>query len=105
MAEVLDNEDNDDFDFEGDRQKTTFFIHMIAGSIAGLMEHVAIYPVDTIKVIINNSDPHANISQKIKFLGNIENYIFKWWYYSLLAGFYVNWCRLRSCSFIVLFGL
>jgi hypothetical protein len=51
MAQVLDNEDNDDFDFEGDRQKTTFFIHMIAGSIAGLMEHVAIYPVDTIKVI------------------------------------------------------
>jgi hypothetical protein len=63
MAEVFENKDNDDFDFEGDREKTTFFIHMIAGSIAGLMEHVAIYPVDTIKVIFCNLDSHANITE------------------------------------------
>jgi solute carrier family 25 iron transporter 28/37 len=41
----------EDFDFEGDRGDSPFFIHMIAGSMAGLMEHVAMYPLDTIKVI------------------------------------------------------
>jgi len=43
----------DDFEFEGNREDTTFFIHMFAGSIAGLMEHVAIYPMDTIKVKVS----------------------------------------------------
>jgi hypothetical protein len=43
----------EDFDFEGHREDTTFLIHMFAGSIAGLMEHVAIFPIDTIKVIIH----------------------------------------------------
>lgn len=41
---------DDDFEFEGKREDTTFDIHMIAGSIAGFMEHTAIYPIDTIKV-------------------------------------------------------
>ena len=40
----------DDFNFEGNRDETSFSIHMFAGSIAGLMEHVAIFPIDTIKV-------------------------------------------------------
>ncbi len=41
---------DEDFNFEGEREDTTFAIHMFAGSIAGLMEHVAMYPIDTIKV-------------------------------------------------------
>ncbi len=48
MAKVQNEED--EFDFEGNRDETTFLVHMLAGSIAGLMEHVAIYPADTIKV-------------------------------------------------------
>ncbi len=48
----------EDFDFEGDRGDSPFYIHMIAGSMAGLMEHVAMYPLDTIKV--------KNIKTKIK---------------------------------------
>lgn len=46
--------DNDDFDFEGDRGDSPFYVHMIAGSMAGLMEHVAIFPMDTIKVKMKN---------------------------------------------------
>jgi len=42
--------DNEDFDFDGDRGNSPFYVHMIAGSMAGLMEHVAIFPMDTIKV-------------------------------------------------------
>jgi solute carrier family 25 iron transporter 28/37 len=50
MAENLI--EDEDFDFEGKREETTFLVHMIAGSFAGLMEHVAMYPLDTIKVRI-----------------------------------------------------
>jgi hypothetical protein len=42
----------EDFEFEGTRGDSPFLIHMAAGSMAGLMEHVAIYPIDTIKVKI-----------------------------------------------------
>jgi hypothetical protein len=42
----------EEFEFEGTRGDSPFLIHMTAGSIAGLMEHVAIYPIDTIKVKI-----------------------------------------------------
>lgn len=40
----------DEFEFEGDRGDLPLHIHMISGSFAGLMEHVVLYPVDTIKV-------------------------------------------------------
>jgi len=43
-------QEEEDFDFEGNRGDSPFYIHMIAGSMAGLMEHVAMYPLDTIKV-------------------------------------------------------
>lgn len=43
--------EEEDFEFEGKREENvSFVIHMMAGSIAGLMEHVAIFPIDTIKV-------------------------------------------------------
>jgi len=41
---------NDDLEWEEwDPSKTTFTTHMIAGSFAGLAEHVAIFPLDTLK--------------------------------------------------------
>lgn len=40
----------EDFEFEGDRGNVSLPVHMVAGSFAGLMEHVVLYPVDTIKV-------------------------------------------------------
>lgn len=49
------NIETEEFDFEGDRGDSPFFVHMIAGSLAGLMEHVAIFPVDTIKVKYKNN--------------------------------------------------
>ena len=46
-----ENRDNtDDVDWEEwDPSRISFVHHMIAGSVAGLAEHVTIYPVDTIK--------------------------------------------------------
>lgn len=37
---------------EWNPSKITFVKHMIAGSVAGLVEHVSIYPIDTIKTHI-----------------------------------------------------
>jgi hypothetical protein len=51
LSEIKHELEAEDFEFEGKRENTTYLTHMFAGSIAGLMEHVAIYPIDTIKVI------------------------------------------------------
>ena len=40
---------DEDFD-DWDPSKGSFITHSIAGSIAGLAEHLIIYPFDTIKV-------------------------------------------------------
>lgn len=40
----------EEFEFEGDRGDLPLFTHMISGSFAGIMEHVVLYPIDTIKV-------------------------------------------------------
>lgn len=43
--------EEDEFDWEEwDREKMPFHVHMAAGSFAGVMEHLVMYPVDTIKV-------------------------------------------------------
>lgn len=39
----------DGFDWEEWDRKTPFWKHAVAGSCAGMMEHVAMYPVDTVK--------------------------------------------------------
>jgi len=40
----------EDFEFEnGDRGSLSLKVHIISGSFAGVMEHVAIFPIDTIK--------------------------------------------------------
>lgn len=36
-------------DWEDNASNIPFFKHMIAGSMAGFLEHVAMFPVDTIK--------------------------------------------------------
>ena len=35
---------------ERDSSSISLFKHCVAGSIAGMMEHLVLYPVDTIKV-------------------------------------------------------
>lgn len=42
-----------DFEFEReDRGDLPIKVHICAGSFAGVMEHVALFPIDTIKVIL-----------------------------------------------------
>jgi len=40
---------------ERDADSMSFVKHCIAGSCAGIMEHMGLYPVDTLKVSIQNS--------------------------------------------------
>ena len=37
---------------EWDRSSTSFGVHMLAGSLAGLAEHTSIFPIDTLKTNI-----------------------------------------------------
>jgi len=43
-------QDTEEFEIEGSRGDAPFKVHVIAGSMSGLMEHVLIFPMDTIKV-------------------------------------------------------
>ena len=46
--------DNGDLDWEEwDPSQSSFTTHMIAGSLAGLAEHVSIFPLDTLKTQIH----------------------------------------------------
>jgi solute carrier family 25 iron transporter 28/37 len=49
----MDREELEDLEWEEwDPSRITFLNHMIAGSAAGLMEHVSIFPIDTLKTHI-----------------------------------------------------
>ena len=39
---------NEDFD-EWDPNETSFLTHVLAGSSAGLAEHILVFPIDTLK--------------------------------------------------------
>jgi hypothetical protein len=54
-------EQEDDFEFEGDRGDSPFTIHMIAGSLAGFAEHYVMFPLDTIKVYQYSSRPTCKL--------------------------------------------
>ena len=62
--------DDDDFEFEGERGDTPLYTHIIAGSSAGVMEHVAIYPMDTIKT-------HMQANKQTKSIYNIVSLLYK----------------------------
>ena len=42
-------EEKEEFEFEEERGSAPFYVHMLAGSFAGVMEHVSLYPIDTVK--------------------------------------------------------
>lgn len=47
------NEETEDLEWEEwNPSEITFINHMIAGSVAGLAEHVSLFPIDTIKTHI-----------------------------------------------------
>jgi len=51
---------NDEFDFEWEERKDDipFRVHMLAGSIAGISEHVLILPIDNLKTHIQTKSPN-----------------------------------------------
>lgn len=63
---------NEDFDFEWEERKddTPFKVHMLAGSIAGISEHVLLLPIDNLKTHIQTKSPNISTAYKeIRSLG------------------------------------
>lgn len=52
MVESTESGESDDLEWEDNPYNLTFMNHMIAGSSAGLAEHVAMFPIDTLKTHI-----------------------------------------------------
>jgi hypothetical protein len=49
MAAPVEDVDLDDYD-EWDPNTASFSTHMVAGSMAGVTEHLVVFPLDTLKV-------------------------------------------------------
>ena len=63
---------HEDFDFEWEERKsdTPFRVHMLAGSIAGLSEHVLLLPIDNLKTHIQTKSPDVGAAyREIRALG------------------------------------
>lgn len=62
----LESDDVDEFDWEEwDPTQISFLSHMLAGSMAGLAEHVSLYPVDTIKTHVQCYNCTNNIDKNL----------------------------------------
>ena len=59
MNEFTDNEPDEDWE-EWDPSRTSFLVHMFSGSIAGLAEHVLMFPIDTMKTHIQTRQSQSS---------------------------------------------
>lgn len=57
---------NEELDFEWEERKddTPFRVHMLAGSLAGLSEHVLILPIDNLKTHIQTKSPNISTAYR-----------------------------------------
>jgi solute carrier family 25 iron transporter 28/37 len=52
VSAAVDAVDTDDDDWEEWDRRSPFWIHCVAGSVAGVVEHTAVYPLDTVRTHI-----------------------------------------------------
>jgi solute carrier family 25 (mitochondrial iron transporter), member 28/37 len=52
VTDDRDDDDDDDDDWEEWDGKSPFWVHCVAGSLAGVVEHTAVYPLDTVRTHI-----------------------------------------------------
>lgn len=67
-AHVAHIDDEDEFEWEIRDDATPFWQHAVAGSCAGVMEHVGMYPIDTVKTRIQASPAMMSATEAV---GNI----------------------------------
>lgn len=58
-----EDEDEDPFEWEVRGSSTPFWQHAVAGSSAGVMEHISMYPVDTVKTHMQASPARLSVSE------------------------------------------
>lgn len=67
---------DEEFDFEWEERKdnTPFRVHMLAGSIAGISEHVMILPVDNLKTHIQTKSPDIKTAYREIRTSGLSNF-------------------------------
>merc|ERR1712060_567752 len=65
-------------DWETPNESIPIFKHMIAGSCAGIMEHVGMFPVDTVKTHMQASQRMLTMRQTFKILYKEEGLLRFW---------------------------
>jgi len=64
--------DDDRFDWETRHEETPFWHHALAPSSVGIMEHVSMFPVDTVKTRMQVSHGKLGVSKAIHAVLNEE---------------------------------
>ncbi len=82
MAKAHDNEPHmiaDDFyDWEERDEGFPLHSHIVAGSCAGIMEHLGMFPIDTVKTHMQASHRKLGFIQTIRILYKDEG-LFRFW--------------------------
>jgi len=65
-CECDDDDDEDPFEWEVRDGSTPFWQHAVAGSCAGVMEHVSMYPLDTVKTHVQASPVRLSIGEAVR---------------------------------------
>jgi hypothetical protein len=63
---------DEEYDYESLGSNTTITQNAFAGALAGIAEHCAMYPVDSIKVKPNNNVKTTSIQKKISLSFRLE---------------------------------
>lgn len=60
--------DDEYFEWEERDESTPFWKHMVAGSVAGIMEHISMLPIDTLKTHSQSSIERISVRQSINHI-------------------------------------
>ncbi len=106
----MEGQDRGDFlDWEIRDSHFPLFKHIIAGSCAGIMEHIGMYPLDTVKVsqthLMNHVDSHASKQENNSIQATRAHSLQRRGIVPVLERILGNRFWLRSCPRLLLFKL
>lgn len=70
--------DDDFMDWETRHESIPFYRHVVAGSCAGIMEHVGMFPLDTVKTHLQASGRNLTFMRTAKILYKEEGFLRFW---------------------------
>jgi solute carrier family 25 iron transporter 28/37 len=71
--------DDEFFEWEERKDDTPFTTHMVSGSIAGIVEHCSLLPLDTIKTHRQSLMLKLSVAKTVKYIASQPGGMFNFW--------------------------